>query len=81
VHNRVAQLMAADGIEPAETEIRPCGWLAQADEHGGSIFDYRARSKGAQDFAKLRDEVLRTLGQAAAGADKPVPPQRVAVNT
>ncbi len=63
VRNRVAQLMAADGIEIAETEIRPCGWLAQVDEHGGSIFDYRPHSKGAQDFAKLRVEVLRILGR------------------
>jgi chromosome partitioning protein len=62
VRNRVTQLMAVDAILPAETEIRPCGWLAQADEHGGSIFDYRPNSKGAQDFAKLRAEVLRVLG-------------------
>ena len=61
VHHRIEQLMAADGIQVAETEIRPCGWLAQADEHGGSIFDYRPHSKGAQDFAKLRLEVLRML--------------------
>jgi chromosome partitioning protein len=64
VHNRIAQLMAADGIQTAETEIRPCGWLAQVDEHGGSIFDYRPNSKGAQDFARLRSEVLRVLGHS-----------------
>ena len=55
VHNRVAQLMQADGITISKTEIRPCGWLAQVDEHRGSIFDYRPHSKGAQDFGRLRD--------------------------
>jgi ATPases involved in chromosome partitioning len=76
VHNRVAQLMAADGIELAETEIRPCGWLAQVDEHGGSIFDYRPHSKGAKDFARLRLEVLRTLGHPspAVHAETEEPP-------
>lgn len=62
VHNRVVQLMQADNIRLAETEIRPCGWLAQVDEHGGSIFDYRPHSKGAHDFNLLRAEVLRALG-------------------
>ena len=62
VHNRVVQLMQADNIRLAETEIRPCGWLAQVDEHGGSIFDYRPHSKGAHDFNLLRAEVLRVLG-------------------
>ena len=72
VHNRVTQLMQADGIDPSESEIRPCGWLAQVDEHGGSIFDYRPNSKGAQDFTKLRDEVLRALGHALpAGESEP----------
>ena len=68
VHNRVAQLMAADAIELAKTEIRPCGWLAQVDEHGGSIFKYRPNSKGAHDFAKLRDEVLQVLGYPTPAA-------------
>lgn len=75
VHNRVTELMAADGIQVAESEIRPCGWLAQVDEHGGSIFDYRPHSKGAEDFAKLRAEVLRALRHAApaAKAEEPQP--------
>lgn len=62
VRNRISTLMEMDGIETAETEIRPCGWLAQVDEHGGSIFDYRPNSKGTQDFASLRTEVLKVLG-------------------
>jgi len=73
VRNRVALLMAVDGIQPAETEIRPCGWLAQVDEHGGSIFDYRPHSKGAEDFAKLRAEVLRALGHPAPEIEVPAP--------
>jgi chromosome partitioning protein len=62
IHHRVRALMNADAIATAHTEIRPCGWLAQVDEHGGSIFEYRPHSKGAQDFAALRDEVLLALG-------------------
>ena len=73
VHNRVARLMAADGIQLAATEIRPCGWLAQADEHGGSIFDYRPHSKGAADFAKLRAEVLRMLAPSLPRAETAEP--------
>ncbi len=69
VHHRIEHLMQIDGIQVADTEIRPCGWLAQVDEHGGSIFDYRPNSKGAQDFTKLRDEVLRVLGHPLPQVD------------
>jgi chromosome partitioning protein len=69
VHHRVEQLMKADNIPLAEIEIRPCGWLAQVDEHGGSIFDYRPNSKGAQDFTQLRVEVLRVLGKSLPDID------------
>lgn len=81
VHNRITQLMQADGITIAETEIRPCGWLAQVDEHGGSIFDYRPNSKGAQDFAELRNEVLRTLGYAVPVEDTDAKPQELVATT
>ena len=57
----VLQLMEQEGIPVATTEIRNCGWLAQVDQHGGSIFDYRPHSKGAEDIPKLRREVLRCL--------------------
>jgi len=50
--------MEEEKIPIAETEIRNCGWLAQVDRHGGSIFEYRPKSKGAEDIPKLRDEVL-----------------------
>ncbi len=57
LRKRVLQLMSADGIAPARSEIRSCGWLAQVDENGGSIFHYRPRSNGAQDMAALVEEV------------------------
>ncbi len=62
LHNRVVGLMAEHGIAPAAAEIRTCGWLAQVDEHGGSIFHYRPHSKGAEDMSRLLLEVCRTLG-------------------
>jgi chromosome partitioning protein len=77
IHNRILALMASDGITLAKTEIRSCGWVAQVDEHGGSIFEYRPRSKGAADFAALKAEVLETLGYRPAPA-KAAAPARLA---
>src|SRR5688572_24794270 len=54
--------MAAYGVQRARTEVRTCGWLAQVDEHGGSIFRYRPLSKGAVDMGLLIDEVLEQVG-------------------
>ena len=59
---RVVELMAQEGIERAESEIRSCGWLAQVDEHGGSIFHYRPRANGAKDMKGLKEEVLAAIG-------------------
>ncbi len=64
LRQRVLDLMDREGIERAKTEIRSCGWLAQVDEHGGSIFHYRPHSNGAVDMANLLDEVLTLLGHA-----------------
>ena len=61
VRNSVIRFMSEEGIPVARTEIRNCGWLAQVDRHGGSIFDYRPHSKGAEDMPKLQREVLSTL--------------------
>ena len=58
VRNSVLKFMKDEGIPVARTEVRNCGWLAQVDRHGGSIFDYRPRSKGAEDIPKLQREVL-----------------------
>jgi chromosome partitioning protein len=63
VRNSVTRLMAEEGIPIAATEIRNCGWLAQVDRHGGSIFAYRPLSKGAHDIPRLQDEVLRHLAK------------------
>ena len=63
LRNRVLQLLKADGLRPALTEVRSCGWLAQVDEYGGSIFHYRPASKGAADLAALVDEVRSLLGE------------------
>ncbi len=61
LRQRVIEAMDAHGVARARTEVRTCGWLAQADEHGG-FFAYRPRSKGAKDIALLIDEVLEVLG-------------------
>ena len=63
LRNRVIALMDEERIPRARTEVRSCGWLAQVDEHGGSIFDYRPHSKGAEDMASLTEEVLVALGE------------------
>jgi chromosome partitioning protein len=59
---RVIELMQHEGIARAATEIRTCGWLAQVDEHGGSIFQYRPCANGAKDILALKEEVLITFG-------------------
>ena len=59
---RVIELMERDGIARAPSEIRSYGWLAQLDEHGGSIFQYRPHANGAKDMLALKQHVLVTLG-------------------
>jgi len=61
LRRRVIELLQADGLSPALTEIRSCGYLAQVDEYGGSIFHWRPHSRGAQDMAMLVDEVRTRL--------------------
>ncbi len=58
---RVIGLLVADGLQPSSAEIRSCGWLAQVDEFGGSIFHWRPHSRGAQDMTRLVDEALQAL--------------------
>lgn len=67
LRKRVLALLTDDSLTTARTEIRSCGWLAQVDENGGSIFHYRPLSKGAQDMAALVEEVreLSTNGPSA----------------
>lgn len=76
LRQRVIEAMELQGIERAKTEVRTCGWLAQVDENGGSIFEYRPHSKGAADMGALVEEVLALLGQAS----EPVTPPDLAVN-
>ena len=57
LRRRVQALMKEDTILPAKSEIRSCGWLAQVDEYGGSIFHFRPHSNGAQDMEGLVTEV------------------------
>ena len=61
VRNSVIRFMDEEGIPIAKTEIRNCGWLAQVDRHGGSIFEYRPNSKGAEDIPKLQNEILSSI--------------------
>jgi chromosome partitioning protein len=58
LRKRVIERMHEEHIPIAQSEIRNCGWLAQVDEHGGSILEYRPRSKGAEDMVALCGEVL-----------------------
>ena len=64
LRRRVLSLMREDGITPAASEIRSCGWLAQVDEYGGSIFHFRPRSNGARDMEALVAEVITTLSSS-----------------
>ena len=61
LRRRVIRSMQEEGITIAPVEIRTCGWLAQVDEHGGSIFHYRPRSNGARDMNGMIDAVLAAL--------------------
>jgi chromosome partitioning protein len=61
LRRRVIRNMQEEGIPIAPAEVRSCGWLARVDEHGGSIFHYRPRSKGAKDMNVLIDSVLGAL--------------------
>ena len=69
---RVLSLMEQDQIVPAQTEIRSCGWLAQVDEFGGSIFEFRPFAKGALDMAQLVEEV-RGLFSLPTNGHSPIP--------
>ena len=58
LRRRVQALMREDNIVPAKSEIRSCGWLAQVDEYGGSIFHFRPHYNGAQDMKALVQEII-----------------------
>lgn len=73
LRRRVIEAMTLHGISQARSEVRTCGWLAQVDEHGGSIFHWRPHSKGAEDMALLVHEILLTLGIASQSNASPVP--------
>jgi chromosome partitioning protein len=73
LRRRIVSTMDSYGVQRAKTEIRNCGWLAQVDEHGGSIFAYRPYSKGATDLGQLVDEVMELLGVQAAPEAVPIP--------
>jgi chromosome partitioning protein len=62
LQKRVAATMELHNIARARTEVRTCGWLAQVDENGGSIFHYRPHARGAADMNALLDEALERLG-------------------
>lgn len=66
LRRKVIETMRLHGIEPARTEMRTCGWIAQVDEHGGDIFAWRPHSLGATDVDALTTEVLHQLGVETA---------------
>lgn len=78
LRRRVMEVMDAHGILRAGSEVRTCGWLAQVDEHGGSIFDWRPHSRGAEDMANLVNEVLVALGREPEFPVKEIAPPPVA---
>jgi chromosome partitioning protein len=78
LRQRVISLMQTDHLALARSEIRSCGWLAQVDEYGGSIFHFRPFSKGAQDMGALVEE-LRTLFDN--GPQVPTPEAAVTAET
>jgi chromosome partitioning protein len=79
LRNRVIETLDLHGIRRAKTEIRTCGWLAQVDENGGSIFRYRPYSKGAEDMNFLVAEVLELLGREQAVREAVAPATEVPV--
>jgi chromosome partitioning protein len=76
LRQRVIETIQGYGVPLARTEVRSCGWLAQVDEHGGSIFAYRPLSNGAADLSHLTDEILELLGlpEAAHASTNAAPP-------
>jgi chromosome partitioning protein len=68
LRRKVIETMELHGIPRARTEVRTCGWLAQVDEHGGSIFHWRPHAKGAMDMAALLNEVLELQAKEDAAA-------------
>ena len=81
LRRRVIELLAADGLTPARTEIRSCGWLAQVDEFGGSILHWRPQSRGAQDMEALVREVMESFEPLSANADQEDPTQQHEITT
>jgi chromosome partitioning protein len=69
LRRRVIETLEKHGIARAKSEIRTCGWLAQVDENGGSIFQYRPYSRGAEDMGNLVSEVLELLGREDRAAE------------
>ena len=73
LRRRVLSLMKEDHILPASSEIRSCGWLAQVDEYGGSIFHFRPHSNGAQDMKGLVNEVTTLFANGPQDAHPETP--------
>ena len=68
----VIDALVLHGIPRARTEVRTCGWLAQVDENGGNIFQYRPHSIGAEDMRLLVGEVLDLLGHPALSGEREI---------
>ena len=84
LRRRVVETMDAHGIRRARTEVRTCGWLAQVDDHGGSIFHWRPHAKGAADMGALVGELLELIAnedRATAPLDMNVAPAALSAVT
>lgn len=74
LRGEVATMADRHGFAKSKTEVRYCGYLAKVGLNGGSIFEYRPASNGAEDMAALVDETRGVLGLTAPPADdRPVP--------
>ena len=79
IRKRVLALMSQDAMTTARTEVRSCGWLAQVDENGGSIFHYRPLCKGAQDIAALVEEVRELFTSGPSAQPESLPDEAASV--
>jgi len=75
-HDIEAELRARFGAELCETRIAESVGLAESPFHKRDIFSHAPTSRGAQDYARLLDELLATgfiadAAPAAAGAPPP----------
>lgn len=69
LRRRVLDALIREQLPVAAAEVSSCGWLARADDFGGSVFSHRPTSRGARDIETLTGLILSELaafGRVAA---------------